>query len=134
MYHAGYEACAAASRHTFLPAGFSEFAGYADSAKTMLKEIQHKGDALEHDEEGERFDGGAAATWATRSHRAFLTHSLAAAAAKATHRALLLEVLKLDAPTKCPSAKAIAANFRAHSAINTARRIAAQQRALHTAD
>ena len=106
----------------------------ADSATTMLNEIQHKGDALEHDEEGERFDGGAAATWATRSHRAFLTHSLAAAAAKATHRALLLEVLKLDAPTKCPSAKAIAANFRAHSAINTARRIAAQQRALHTAD
>jgi hypothetical protein len=31
----------------------------------------HPGDSLARDEAGERFDGGAAASWATRSHRMF---------------------------------------------------------------
>ena len=91
VHHPGYSACAVAAGNAFLPAGFSEFAGYGSSAKDMLKEILHEGDSLEPDEEGERFDGGAAATWATRSHRAFLTHSVAVAAAKAAYRAVVRE-------------------------------------------
>ena len=71
VYLPGYDTCAAGAGDTFFPAGFSEFAGYSDSAKELLKQIQHTGDSLEHDEEGDRFDGGAAASWATRAHRAF---------------------------------------------------------------
>ena len=50
-------------------------------AQTLLKVkvIMHK---------GERFDGGAAATWATRSHRAFTVHAVAVIAARATCRAI----------------------------------------------
>ena len=34
------------------------------------------------DEEGERFDTGAEASWATRKHRSFMIHAVAAAAAR----------------------------------------------------
>ena len=55
----------------------------------MLKVIMHKGDSLRRDEPGERFDGGAAATWATRSHRVFTVHSVVAAAARVTFGAIV---------------------------------------------
>ena len=35
-------------------------------------------------EEGERFDAGAEASWATRKHRSFMIHAVASAAARAT--------------------------------------------------
>ena len=44
----------------------TEFAGWSKSAKQILPIITHKGDCLKADEEGERFDAGAEATWATR--------------------------------------------------------------------
>ena len=90
-YTAGYDIAAAASGDTFLPAGFTEFAGWSDSAKEILRFIAHKGDNLKADEEGERFDAGAEATWATRKHRTFMIHAVAAAAARATCRALVAE-------------------------------------------
>ena len=58
------------------------------SALTMWKVIVYKGGSLRRDKPGERFDGGAAATWATRSHRAFTAHSAAVAAARATFGAI----------------------------------------------
>ena len=130
VYLPGYDTCAAGAGDTFFPAGFSEFAGYSDSAKELLKQIQRTGDSLEHDEEGDRFDGGAVVTWATRTHRAFLTHSVATAAAKALYSALRAEVLKLAKPAKPPSAKAIAFRNRAQTALAHARRTSAQHRAL----
>ena len=80
-----------ASSDTFLPAGFTEFAGWSASAKEILRFIAHKGDNLKADEEGERFDAGAEATWATRKHSTFMIHAVAAAAARATCRALVAE-------------------------------------------
>ena len=82
---------AAACGDNFLPAGFTEFAGWSDSAKQILRFITHKGDCLKADEEGERFDAGAEATWATRKHRSFMIHAVAAAAARATYRAAAAE-------------------------------------------
>ena len=72
VYTAGYDIAAAACGDNFLPAGFTEFAGWSDSAKQILRFITHKGDCLKADEEGERFDAGAEATWATRKHRSFM--------------------------------------------------------------
>ena len=90
---AGYDIAAAACGDNFLPAGFTEFAGWSDSAmyKQILRFITHKGDCLKADEEGERFDAGAEATWATRKHRSFMIHTVAAAAARATYRAAAAE-------------------------------------------
>ena len=85
VYAAGYDIAAAACGDNFLPAGFTEFAGWSDSAKQVLRFITHKGDCLKADEEGERFDAGAEATWATRKHRSFMIHTVAAAAARATY-------------------------------------------------
>ena len=43
---------------------------------TPLKnQVTHKGDNLKADEEGERFDAGAEATWATRKHRSFMIYA-----------------------------------------------------------
>ena len=53
--------------------------------------ITHKGDCLKADEEGERFDAGAEANWATRKHRSFMIHAVAAAAARANYRAAAAE-------------------------------------------
>ena len=61
-YTPGYDIAAAACGDTFLPAGFTEFAGWSTSAKKVLRFITHKGDNLKADEEGERFDAGAEAT------------------------------------------------------------------------
>ena len=61
------------------------------SAKQILPHITHKGDCLKADEEGERFDAGAEATWATRKHRCFMIHAVAAAAARANYRAAAAE-------------------------------------------
>ena len=53
-----HDIAAAACGDTFLPAGFTEFAGWSKSAKQILPYITHKGDCLKADEEGERFDAG----------------------------------------------------------------------------
>ena len=84
-YTPGYDIAAAACRDTFLPAGFTEFAGWAKSAKQILPHITHKGDCLKADEEGERFDAGAKATWATRKHHSFMIHAVAATAVRANY-------------------------------------------------
>ena len=91
--------------HTFYPAGFTEFAGWATSAKAILRAITHKGDALKADEEGDRFDAGTEGTWATRKHRSFLIHSVAAAAARALFSALATESRNRRARCLLPSAK-----------------------------
>ena len=65
VHSAGYDLAAAAAGDTFYPAGFTEFAGWATSAKAILRAITHKGDALAADEEGDRFDAGTEGTWAT---------------------------------------------------------------------
>ena len=49
-YTAGYDTAAAACGDNFLPAGFTEFAGWSDSAKQILRFITHKGDCLKADE------------------------------------------------------------------------------------
>ena len=105
MHSCGYDLAAAAAGHTFYPAGFTEFAGWATSAKTILRAITHKGDALAADEEGDRFDAGTEGTWATLKHRSFLIHSVAAAAARALFRALASESRNRRARCLLPSAK-----------------------------
>ena len=52
--------------------------------KGQLINYLDKGDCLKADEKGDRFDTGAEATWATRKHRSFMIHAVAAAAARAT--------------------------------------------------
>ena len=105
VHSAGYGLAAAAAGHTFYPAGFTEFAGWSTSAKAILRAITHKGDALKADEEGDRFDAGTEGTWATRKHRTFLIHSVAAAAARALFRALATESRNRRARCLFPSAK-----------------------------
>ena len=74
---------------------------------------------------GERFDGGAAATWATRSHRAFTVHAVAVAAARATCRAIATpDACRRVSP---PSAK-YAKNCHSHHPRNRARRNARMMR------
>ena len=104
-HHGGYEIAAAAAGDTFLPAGFSEYAGYSDSARKTLKYIMHPGDSLARDETGERFDGGVAASWATRSHRMFTAHSVAVSATRAVYRAASRETRRTKTPSSPPSAK-----------------------------
>ena len=121
-YTAGYDIAAAASGDTFLPAGFTEFAGWSDSAKEILRFIAHKGDNLKADEEGERFDAGAEATWATRKHRTFMIHAVAAAAARATCRALVAEIKRCRLAAPLP-ASIKSFNFRRiHAPYRRARR------------
>ena len=79
--------------------------GWATSAKAILRAITHKGDALKADEEGDRFDAGTEGTWATRKHRSFLIHSVAAAAARALFSALATESKNRRARCLLPSAK-----------------------------
>ena len=98
----GYDIAAAAAGHTFYPAGFTEFAGWSASAKAILPAITHKGDALMADEEGDRFDAGAEGTWATRKHRSFLIHSVAAAAARALFRAVAIPRARTAASAALP--------------------------------
>ena len=93
------------------------------SAQTMLKHIMHPGDSLARDEAGERFDGGTAATWATRSHRAFTVHSVAVAAARAVFRAVSRDSRRARRSAAPPSAK-FPHKFYAHNPRNTARRAA----------
>ena len=114
---------AAAAGDTFLPAGFSEYAGYSVSALKMLKHIMHPGDSLARDEAGERFDGGAAASWATRSHRMFTAHSVAVAATRAVYRAACRETRRIKTPSSPPSAK-FPHKYSAHNTRNTSRRSA----------
>ena len=114
-HHGGYEIAAAAAGDTFLPAGFSEYAGYADSARKTLKHIMHPGDSLARDEAGERFDGGVAASWATRSHRMFTAHSVAVSATRAVYRAASRETRRTKTPSSPPSAK-YPHKYSAHSA------------------
>ena len=57
------------------------------------------------DEEGDRFDAGAEGTWATRKHRSFLIHSVAAAAARALFRAVATESTNRRISRPPPSAK-----------------------------
>ena len=105
MHSSGYDNAAAAAGHNFYPAGFTEFAGWSTPAKAILRVITHKGDALKADEEGDRFDAGTEGTWATRKHRTFLIHSVAAAAARALFRALATESRNRRARCLFPSAK-----------------------------
>jgi hypothetical protein len=56
------------------------------------------------DETGERFDGGVAASWATRSHRMFTAHSVAAAT-RAVYRAASRETRRTKTPSSPPSVK-----------------------------
>ena len=70
-----------------------------------IRSITHKGDALKADEEGDRFDAGTEGTWATRKHRSFLIHSVAAAAARALFSALATESRNRRARCLLPSAK-----------------------------
>ena len=75
---------------------------------------------------GERFDGGAAATWATRSHRAFTVHAVAIAAARATCRA----IAKPDACRRSISPPSVkyAKSCRSYDPRNLARRTARMKR------
>ena len=109
----GTELAAAAKGDNFLPAGFTEFAGWADSAKKILPLITHKGDNLMADEEDERFDAGAEASWATRKHRSFMIHAVAAAAARATCRAVVAESKRRPAARPVPATKLFATLRRA---------------------
>ena len=74
-------------------------------ADHLLRTITHKGDALMADEEGDRFDAGTEGTWATRKHRSFLIHSVAAAAARALFSALATESRNRRPRCLFPSAK-----------------------------
>ena len=65
----------------------------------------HPGDSLARDETGERFDGGVAASWATRSHRMFTAHSVAVSATRAVYRAASRETRRTKTPSSPPSAK-----------------------------
>ena len=123
-YTPGYDIAAAACGDTFLPAGFTEFAGWSKSAKQILPHITHKGDCLKADEEGDRFDAGAEATWATRKHHSFMIHTVAAAAARANYRAAAAESKRgrLVAPLPA-SIKQRAFQFqRIHGSYHRARR------------
>ena len=83
----------------------------------------HPGDSLARDEAGERFDGGAAASWATRSHRMFTAHSVAVAATRAVYRAACRETRRIKTPSSPPSAK-FPHKYSAHNTRNTSRRSA----------
>ena len=63
----------------------------------------HPGDSLARDEAGERFDGGAAASWASRSHRMFTAHSVAVAATHPVYRVACRETRRTNgaAPRGC---------------------------------
>ena len=122
-YHGGYGIAASAAGDSFFPAGFTEFSGWGKSAQAMLKHIMHPGDSLARDEPGARFDGGTAATWATRSHRAFTVHSVAVAAARAVFRAVSRDSRRARRSAAPPSAK-FPHKFYAHTPRNTARRAA----------
>ena len=78
---------------------------YGEMGHFQLRTITHKGDALKADEEGDRFDAGTEGTWATRKHRTFLIHSVAAAAARALFSALATESRNRRARCLFPSAK-----------------------------
>ena len=66
------------------------------------------------DEEGERFDAGAEASWATRKHRSFMIHAVAAAAARATCRAVVAaESKRRPAARPAPATKLFATLRRA---------------------
>ena len=65
----------------------------------------HPGDSLARDETGERFDGGVAASWATRSHRMFTAHSVAVSATRAVYRAASRETRRTKTPSSPPSVK-----------------------------
>ena len=81
----------------------------------------HPGDSLARDEAGERFDGGAAASWATRSHRVFTAHSVAVAATRAVYRAACRETRRTKTPSSPPSAK-FPHKCSAHNTRNTSSR------------
>ena len=83
-----------------------------------------KGDCLKADEEGERFDAGAEATWATRKHHSFMIHTVAAAAARATYRAAAAESKRRRLAAPLPaSIKQCAFQFqRIHAPCHRARR------------
>ena len=66
----------------------------------------HPGDSLARDEAGERFDGGVAASWATRSHRMFTAHSVAVSATRAVYRAASRETRRTKTPSSPPSVEA----------------------------
>ena len=123
-YTPGYDIAAAACGDTFLPAGFTEFAGWSMSAKQILPHITHKGDCLKADEEGERFDAGAEATWATRKHRCFMIHAVAAAAARANYRAAAAESKRrrLTAPLPASTKQSALQFQRIHAPCHRARR------------
>ena len=65
------------------------------------------------DEEGERFDAGAEASWATRKHRSFMIHAVAAAAARATCRAVVAESKRRPVARPAPATKLFATLRRA---------------------
>ena len=121
-YTAGYDTAAAACGDNFLPAGFTDFAGWSDSAKQILRFITHKGDCLKADEEGERFDAGAEATWATRKHRSFMIHTVAAAAARATYRAAAAESKRSRLAAPLPASIKQCAFHHIHAPHRRARR------------
>ena len=124
VYTAGYDIAAAACGDNFFPAGFTEFAGWSDSAmyKQILRFITHKGDCLKADEEGERFDAGAEATWATRKHRSFMIHTVAAAAARATYRAAAAESKRSRLAAPLPASIKQCAFHHIHAPHRRARR------------
>ena len=86
--------------------------------------ITHKGDCLKADEEGERFDAGAEATWATRKHRCFMIHAVAAAAARANYRAAAAESKRrrLTAPLPASTKQSALQFQRIHAPCHRARR------------
>ena len=124
VYHGGYDIAAAAAGDTFFPAGFSEFCGWSDSAKAMLKHITHAGDELAANEPGDRFDGGAAASWATRTHRAFTVHTVAVAAARAAFKAVQFDSDRTARRTAMPPSAKFSHKYHAHNARNTSKRSA----------
>ena len=100
----------------------------SDSAKQILRFITHKGDCLKADEEGERVDAGAKATWATRKHLSFMIHTAATAAARTTYRAAAAESKRsrLAAPQLGPGHEDVATTLlhgvRLHGTFSSGRK------------
>ena len=60
-----------------------------------------------------KFDAGAEASWATRKHRSFMIHAVAAAAARATCRAVVAERKRRPVARPAPATKLFATLRRA---------------------
>ncbi|MEO2236711.1 MAG: hypothetical protein ABGW95_00465, partial [Candidatus Poseidoniia archaeon] len=74
--------------------------------------------------DGQRDDGGAAAFWATRSHRAFTVYTVAAAAARAAHRAACFESARKTRRVNKPLSAKYSHKYHAHNGRTTTRRSA----------